>query len=181
MRVILTNKLTWTIYFLLIITLIVLYGMLFSFSPQEYYDIKLEDKLINNQWYTVFLHNFSTALIYILLGIATFGVASLILIIVNVSAIALSITTMYSITGSIKVSVFTIFTHGLIELFAIAVSFNLSFISIKWLTNKLFKNKIFQVENMAEFIKNILFMAVLYLFASLLESYLTPLILRESL
>lgn len=126
------------------------------------------------QWYKIFLHNVTVALLYIILGNLSFGILAFLLMLFNIYMTSYAVYYSYMHTGSIGFSTALIFTHGFIEIAAMILCFVISTTTMRWAINRIYMKTIFNINSVEN--KALLFisMVLLYLIASFIESYISP-------
>lgn len=125
-------------------------------------------------WYSIFFHNAGLAILYIILGNLTFGVLAFLLMLYNIYIVSYAIYYTYMHTGSIGFSIALIFTHGILEITAMMLCFLLSTTTLRWFMNKIYKRRIFMINSVERKVFLGFCMILLYLIASVIESYVSP-------
>ncbi|MFC0213520.1 stage II sporulation protein M [Paenibacillus chartarius] len=127
-------------------------------------------------WSQIFMHNAGLAILYIILGNLTFGSLAFLLMLYNIYIVSYAIYYTYMHTGSIGFSIAIIFTHGILEIAAMLLCFLLSTTSLRWAMNKIYKKTIFSINSVETKAGLVVCMMLLYLVASVIESYLSPIV-----
>jgi uncharacterized membrane protein SpoIIM required for sporulation len=128
------------------------------------------------QWYNIFMHNVGVALVYIILGNLSFGILAFLLMLFNIYMTSYAVYYSYMHTGSIGFSTALIFTHGFIEIAAMILCFVISTTTMRWAINKIYMKTIFNINTVENKAFLCIWMVLLYLIASFIESYISPVI-----
>lgn len=133
----------------------------------------------NLKWSELFFHNASSAILMILLGNLTFGIASSLMLLYNAYLTSASIYYVYLNSGSIIYSVLLIFTHGLIEILAISLAFLLSTSTLRKFINKRYNAKKFYINSVSEKMSIFITILILLLFAAIIEANISFLVAKQ--
>lgn len=126
----------------------------------------IEDKPI--MWNDIFAHNTKTAFIVVLLGLLTLGISTIFYFFLNIHIIIMAIIYTYSFTQNV-IKTLGIFVHGFTEIISMLISYRLSLITLKYITNKYVKKK-FEIDTSVSIIKQLVVMIVLLFLSSILEA-----------
>ncbi|MDQ0164005.1 stage II sporulation protein M [Aeribacillus alveayuensis] len=171
------NKGILSIYLIQLIFILTIYIILFFFPP-EVTKISSKELIKYIDWFSIFINNISTAFTIIFIGILTFGFFSTITYLFGLYMLILAIYTAFQNSGSLLYSFSVIMVHGILELIGIALAYYISTISFRVLINKIYKKQIFHVEGFNKMVQLFLAMIVIFFISSLLESHMTPNILK---
>lgn len=122
----------------------------------------------------IFVHNILSAMFIILIGNVTLGLYSIYALLLNMYFVTYAIYFVYMETGMFSYAFAIILIHGTLEIPAICLCFLLSSFTLRLSLNKIFGKQVFHMNSASEKITLFLVMVVLYLAASILEAYLTP-------
>ncbi|OPH48274.1 hypothetical protein BC351_38420 [Paenibacillus ferrarius] len=120
--------------------------------------------------FEIFQHNVMLAFSFILLGNATFGVLSMLVLLLNVYITSFAVYYVFIETGSFGFSVTVILTHGILEISAMIICFILSTFTMRLAINKMFNQQIFYLNNSKQKVTLLTFMITLFFLAAVIES-----------
>lgn len=162
------------LYFIFIFSSMVLTWMVRS--NFEKYPIK---ELTQHHFGTeIFYQNITSSIFIIGLGIITLGFLSIFVSLYNLYTFILAIDTAYKVSESYAYSFFIIMGHGIIEIPAIATTLYISTITLRLLVNRIYQKQIFKIESIKSFTIMIFIIIFMFLVASILESYITPILVK---
>lgn len=172
-----TRKVFNKVFLRILITYVFLFVCVYVFilfSKTEVSPLDGKELVKQVQWDEIFIHNSTSAFTLILLGIISFGVISTVFFIYDFYLIAFAAHGAYTYSGSFIYSLTAVLTHGIFELVAISLNFYISTISFRYLINRLYKKRIFNVEKGNELIQIIFWMLFVFFIASIVEAFVTP-------
>lgn len=173
---ILRDRTIWYIYFSLLVFISFISLLIVSTDLTILGSEEFANNINKIPWDRIFLHNLLIVTFLIGGGILTFGIVTVIIFAVNMFSILLAISGVYLSTGNIIVAVFILLIHGFFELFAISLAANISLISAKYLYCR-FKGKIFYF-NIKRIFLQVVLVVIILLIAALVESYITPFVIK---
>ncbi|WP_412758768.1 stage II sporulation protein M [Oceanobacillus caeni] len=179
-KLVLQHKLLFSLiflYFLFIFFFMVLTWVMRS----NFKKYPIEELVQHHFWSEIFYQNVTSSLFIISLGIITLGFLSIFVSLYNLYTFILAIDTAYKISESYAYSFFIIMGHGLIEIPAIATTLYISTISLRILINRIYQKPIFKIESIKSFTTMVFCVIFMFLVASILESYITPTLVKLTL
>lgn len=171
------NKEILSIYFINLTFILVVYVILFFFPP-EVTKISSKELIKYIDWFSIFINNISTSFTIIILGVLTFGFFSTIIYLFGLYMLIIAIYIAFQNSGSLLFSFSVIMAHGILEIMGITIAYYLSTISFRVLINKLNKKQLLHVEGFNKMVQLLFTMIIIFFISSLLESHITPKILK---
>lgn len=167
-------KISLIVYFLL--TLII---YIFVFNSKPKFKILPNNELIKYvPWDNIFLHNITSSFLLIILGIFSLGLLSTIFYLYNLYLLAYSAYIAYLHSGSYQYTIIVLMSHGFFEIIGIVLSFYLSTLSLRIAINKLYKKQLFYIQNFKELLYLVIILIGIFFISSLIESFITPMLLK---
>jgi stage II sporulation protein M len=154
----------------------IVYVLLYLYPP-EFNVLPDNELVIYENWYGIFSQNVSSSLLIILLGVLSLGTISTLVACYNLYILSIAIYTAYLHSGAMSYAIAVIMVHGLLEVIGIVLGYYLSTVSIRMLINKMYQRDVFFVHDVKGTIRLLGVMAVIFLFASLIEAFATPALL----
>ncbi|QWC22539.1 stage II sporulation protein M [Bacillus haikouensis] len=155
---------------------LIVYVLLYLYPP-EFNVLPDKELVIYENWYGIFSQNISSSLIIILLGVLSLGTISTLVACYNLYILSIAIYTAYLHSGAISYAIAVIMVHGLLEIIGIVLSYYLSTLSIRMLINRVYQRNVFFIHDIKGTIRLVGVMAMIFLFASLIEAFATPALL----
>lgn len=169
-------KKTIIYYIVFLLFFFTVFMMIYSSNPSD----QLHAQQLSSYplpFLNLFMHNLFITLLIIVLGNITFGIGSILFIIYNLTIIAWKIVAFYDVTGDYFSPFMSVFIHGFIELFALALTLDLSLKSLETFLAYRKTKKI--CVNFKSFTYKILLIVMLLVVAAFIESTITPQIIKS--
>lgn len=173
------NKLLLLTVSLLIFIYIILILLSILLEVNQDVNLKPALKLIHSkqvQWTEIFWHNIGASFLMLSLGILSCGFFSTLILLFNFYVLFLGFSQAYYISNNVFYTIFIISTHGLLEMVSLGIFYYLSTWSIRKLINSIYSYEIVKLESILNIFKHIIIATGILLCASLVEDYITPLI-----